>query len=167
MARSLPYRSKAPSNWEDMVERTCNSTLFLVQETGPTCFVLKDNTNLDVKYKVSIGDIQSCSCRQKELCIHIMFVMLKVLRVPPTNPIAWQVSLVDQEVVDALAMRTVVVAPGRLRASENPPQSKKQANSTIKSSEVEQKPIEDVCPICHDDMIEEEPLSYCKRRLVD
>ncbi len=29
----------------------------------------------------------------KELCIHILFAMVKVLRVPPSNPIVWQLSL--------------------------------------------------------------------------
>lgn len=29
----------------------------------------------------------------KELCLHILFVMVKVLRVPPSNPLMWQLSL--------------------------------------------------------------------------
>ena len=37
-----------------------------------------------------------------EVCAHILFVMTKVLRVPRSNPIVWQVSLVDRELDEAL-----------------------------------------------------------------
>lgn len=29
----------------------------------------------------------------QELCSHLLFVMCKVLRVPPSNPLVWQLSL--------------------------------------------------------------------------
>lgn len=29
----------------------------------------------------------------KELCLHVLFVMMKVLRVPPSNPLVWQLYL--------------------------------------------------------------------------
>jgi len=29
----------------------------------------------------------------KELCLHLLFTMLKVLRVPASNPLVWQLSL--------------------------------------------------------------------------
>jgi hypothetical protein len=31
--------------------------------------------------------------RQPELCIHVLFVVIKVLRVPPSNPLTWQLAL--------------------------------------------------------------------------
>ena len=42
----------------------------IVQEKGPTCFVLSDEAKQ--KYEVKIGEHQLCSCRSKELCVHIV-----------------------------------------------------------------------------------------------
>jgi hypothetical protein len=52
--------------------------------------------------KVQIGSRQSCSCShpidEKGVCIHILFVMVKVLRISPENPVVWQKSLNDAEI---------------------------------------------------------------------
>lgn len=32
----------------------------------------------------------------KELCIHVLFVMVKVLRVPASNPLVWQLCLTGE-----------------------------------------------------------------------
>ena len=48
------------------------------------------------------GAPSSSSVDAPEICAHILFVMTKVLRVPRSNPIVWQVSLVDRELDEAL-----------------------------------------------------------------
>ena len=82
---------------------------------------------------------------------------------------AWQVSLVDQEVLDILSNRnarpTHVSSIIRQRHGDTASTNDSKSKDEIKGNqEVARRPIDDVCPICQDDMILEEPLSYCKKR---
>eukprot|EP00903_Cladosiphon_okamuranus_P020873 g19168.t1 len=70
--------------------------MFLLQKKGPTRFVVRGETS-DRKFTVLVGSRARCSCGVP-LCLHHLFVMLKVLKVSPTNPLAWQTSLIDSEV---------------------------------------------------------------------
>jgi hypothetical protein len=57
---------------------------------------------------VQVGERQQCACNKSKtapLCIHIAFVMLKVLRVPQGNPLLWQYGLIESEINDLLAQR--------------------------------------------------------------
>lgn len=76
--------------------------LFVVQRLGPTSFVVREDGS-DVKRKVVVGSRMACSCCQlgvlgtvSELCVHILFVVVKVLRVPPSNALVWQLSLLGE-----------------------------------------------------------------------
>ena len=51
--------------------------------------------------------------RVASVCAHIAFVMTRVLRVPRSNPLAWQLSLVDRELDETLRCE---LASGRARA---------------------------------------------------
>ncbi|CAN0055224.1 unnamed protein product, partial [Ectocarpus sp. 12 AP-2014] len=51
----------------------------------------------DRKFTVLVGNRARCSCGVP-LCLHHLFIMLKVLKVPPSNPLAWQTALIDSEV---------------------------------------------------------------------
>jgi E3 ubiquitin-protein ligase ZSWIM2 len=79
--------------------------MLLVQTVGPTVRVVKEDGS-GRKYKVVIGSKQMCShCRYSEgLCVHILFVMLKVLRIPRDNPVVWQQSLTDNEIDNVLSV---------------------------------------------------------------
>ncbi|KAG7401139.1 hypothetical protein PHYBOEH_002697 [Phytophthora boehmeriae] len=97
MNRLVPYRSKASEEVVARIEHTLTSTMYLVQTSGPTSYVIQEQ-NSEKKHRVLIGAMQSCSCGTADICTHILFVMLKVLRVPPTTPVVWQKSLIDSEV---------------------------------------------------------------------
>jgi hypothetical protein len=83
---------------QEVIAALSTNTMFLLQRRGPTCFVLKDGST-GLNNTVQIGAMQSCTCQRKckaattELCTHIVFVMVKVLRIPAGNPIVWQHSL--------------------------------------------------------------------------
>ena len=82
--------------------------MFLVATPGPTSFIVQEGTEEDAKkYKVLIGPRMGCSCgyAEKEVCEHVLFVMVKVLRVPEENPLSWQLSLLDAELETVLAFR--------------------------------------------------------------
>ena len=62
-------------------------------------------------WRVTIGNPHRCTCYPEEpFCIHVLYVLLKVLQVPVTNPLAWQRSYTDADIDQVLA--------GRLRQME-------------------------------------------------
>jgi hypothetical protein len=119
----------------------------------------------DDKYKVQIGSSMKCSCKAKRdgPCLHLLFVLLKILRVPPENPFLWQGSLLDHEIDQVLRGRFQVAASKRKRA----------AGADAGKDGVQAKAIEpgDVCAICQEDLCDDEgeiltehgPLVYCKQ----
>jgi hypothetical protein len=78
--------------------------MYLLQRKGPTSFTLKE-TEEGVQYYVNIGLHNSCSCIKKsiekepDLCSHILFVLVKILRLSPSNPLVWQLSLLGVTIV--------------------------------------------------------------------
>mmetsp|Transcript_18627 Transcript_18627/g.61188 ORF Transcript_18627/g.61188 Transcript_18627/m.61188 type:complete len:616 (-) Transcript_18627:259-2106(-) len=178
-SRETAWKSRAPAGFEERVAQAMTRRMYLVQECGPTSFVVKEAEETQQneeggdagmvlgtrsrrrqeqkKFKVQLGGRMSCSCRSKEElpCFHLLFVLLKLLRVPPENPFLWQDSLLDSEVEQILRGRFNVVQDRKKR--ESPAEA---------SAEVEQKPIVegDVCVICQEELSsEKEPLTYCRR----
>ena len=52
-------------------------------------------------YRVSIGMHPSCSCpdfRKGNVCKHVLFVMVRVIRLAPDDPLIWQKALLRSEV---------------------------------------------------------------------
>ena len=62
---------------------------------------------------VAAPDDDDDASRVASVCAHIAFVMTRVLRVPRSNPLAWQLSLVDRELDETLRCE---LASGRARA---------------------------------------------------
>uniref|UniRef100_A0A7S3DDN7 Uncharacterized protein n=1 Tax=Palpitomonas bilix TaxID=652834 RepID=A0A7S3DDN7_9EUKA len=160
--RSLPWVNKPDEETRAIVDDVLESTMYMVNEIGPTCFVVKEEDS-EVKYKVTVGDVHECTCktRRGKLCRHILFVVLKILRVPKESPLSWQVSLLDREVDEVLRMRHV-----RQRVQPAAVQKKEKKGDKKEEVEVERKQVEeeDVCPICQEEMGGgEEALTYCRR----
>ncbi|CAM9924822.1 unnamed protein product [Ectocarpus sp. 4 AP-2014] len=80
----------------NQVEVMRATRMFLLQTKGPTRFVVRGEES-DRKFTVLVGNRARCSCGVP-LCLHHLFIMLKVLKVPPSNPLAWQTALIDSEV---------------------------------------------------------------------
>lgn len=51
MSRSLPYRLECPEKCLQAQDEALNSTFFIVRQTGPTAFVLKEDDERTVKVK--------------------------------------------------------------------------------------------------------------------
>lgn len=135
MLRASPFRPQPPALVAKRIETALSSRMCLVQEVGPTCFVIQpaapgpeDGATASTtdtaavgpppeeglhppvprelcNFKVSVGDLQKCTCGDRELCVHILFVMLKVFRLPADNPLVWQKSLLDSEISKLLSER--------------------------------------------------------------
>lgn len=189
MKRLLPYRAKLTATVETRLQSLEGSQrpvkLFLVQTLGPTLFIVRQEstttptaeqqqllqpsppsppppTTTTRKYKVAIGNPQRCSCGARELCIHILFCMTKVLGVPKDNPLTWQRALVEREINDvcsgqvARAARAAVQnSTARRQQHTNFLRSRRSHSDTSKTTTsstltAKRKPIDtgDTCPVC-------------------
>eukprot|EP01079_Euglenida_sp_SAG-EU17-18_P006572 gene6572-1173_t len=164
MSRDVPWRRKVPGIVQERMQQVGQCRFFLVKEAGPTSVVLKDDCGQT--FKVFIGHRHACSCAspgraggggpmrppQEDLCLHILFVLLRVYKIPADNPLSWQQSLTDSEIDKILSQR----------ANRAVPQVRHPASSSSaragKNQGVARKPIGDSCPICCEDMHEKQPL---------
>ncbi|KAK9823377.1 hypothetical protein WJX72_002332 [[Myrmecia] bisecta] len=145
--RLAPWRAKPPKAVAELIEQAASVRLYLVQRPGPTSFILSDEGQQH-KHKVNVGARPSCTCRPehafacKELCIHVLFVMLRVLRLPPSNPLCWQLSLIDRELEEVLHWGS--------RLASRPETAAAPGSQTA----VARRPLEeeDACAICYEAM---------------
>lgn len=87
----------------------------------------------------------------------MLFVMTRVLKVPATNPVVWQLSLTDRELDDVLRCSTLpqhlllrrdqllsAAAAGKAAAAEDEAAAGAVARKAVTD--------EDPCPICYEEM---------------
>jgi hypothetical protein len=145
--RSGAFVARPSFTVEERIEQIVRQEVRLIIEPlGPSKFRVKP---MDTKgaFMVGIGSQQTCSCRDSELCIHILYVMMRYFDVPRENDILWQTALTEREID--------VILDGRVKRRPVP---RKQPVYTTKSGKrkVKRHPIgpEDVCPICYDSFSE-------------
>ncbi|KAH6599783.1 hypothetical protein BASA50_002808 [Batrachochytrium salamandrivorans] len=130
------------------------------------------------KVKVGLGLSQTCTCSKhmmdNDLCIHILWVMLKVFHIDPKNDMIYQTSLVDREIEEMLDNRRrkatqlrISVTPKLIKESIpiNEPGDAHDMNPSLKSGETEPRKIDpgDVCAICQEELLNlHEPLAHCR-----
>lgn len=173
MARPLPWRRRPCSAYEKQLDKSAETKLFVVQQGGPTSFVLRDEENN--KFKTVLSEYLHCSCNKAagkssaagaaatEHCVHTLFLMLKVFQMPVSNPLTWQISFRDIEIQDICNYREKLAketAAAESRASKRkarqvdvcPPATAPIGYEDVKGV---RKKLEtsDVCPICHDTYI--------------
>ena len=95
-------------------------------------------------------------------CAHLIFVMTKVLRVPSSNPLVWQLSLVDRELDEVLRCEPLKPKP---LGSRNALQSTTRAKAKKKEDNRRELEPDEPCPICYEDMDPNtlEALVWCKK----
>jgi len=121
MARSCPYRREISDacNWHQ--DEALNSTIFILHQTGPTGFLLKEEGE-HKNFKVFLGDVHACTCpvfkKEKDLCKHICWLLLKKFRVLRSDPLSWQLGLNEREINGIIRGDT---AQGQQQASRAKP----------------------------------------------
>ncbi|XP_062606809.1 uncharacterized protein LOC134268556 [Saccostrea cucullata] len=165
MSRSVAWRRTC----NDLVFwRQCqalDSTIYILRETGPTGFLLKEEGEAK-PVKVFLGDPHSCTCsnfmKDRDLCKHICWLILKKFKVPQDNPVTWQLGLVEREINEIL-FGTRQRKPQRRWATSAPPDKTGQLSDgrpTIQQREIKE---EDCCPICQDELLQKhQPVTFCK-----
>ena len=174
--RVHPYIVRRPVSYDNIIKDLTSSRFFVVNRPGPTAFIIKDgNSNDDVLFKITIGTLQTCTCggiiaKKNLVCIHIAFVMTKVLRVPYSNPLSWQLSLTDIELTDILSGRHLIRSRRVIKqtACDLISYQKEIISDKTGISSRERKCLDDdrSCAVCQEDMTDEElnkrELCFCR-----
>lgn len=176
--RALPFRSKPTAAYEASRAELQRTTLFLVARNGPSVFSIKDasisphgengSSSSGVSYKVVIGNPHSCTCgynSNNELCIHQLFCLLKVLRVPDTHPLSYQLALTDTETDQVL---NGILASSGTRNRQRGSSSRRNTNVIVAPGDlVARQEVDDneehICPICQDDVSPSQALTWCRK----
>jgi hypothetical protein len=173
--RAFSYISKPSTQWQSLLTEVTSTTMYLMSRNGPTVFKIKDDNDTDDRtYKVTLGNPHKCSCRESggELCRHILYCLVKVLRVSREHPLCYQSCLTDPE-LDMVLSGQCSGYSGRRNplnrvhrpALPNENQSTRKEEKSPKREEdtskyVTRQPLLDVtteeeentCPICQDNM---------------
>lgn len=166
MARSVPWQRTCSDLVFWRQTEAQNATIYILRETGPTGFLLKEEG--DVKpCKAFLGDPHSCTCTQflkdRDLCKHICWLLLRKFRVPQTNPMSWQKGLVEREINELLRGLTQQLrkkVPTAIARWRRPLSQESDAREVIPQRDIAD---DDVCPICQDELLKKRlPVTYCK-----
>ncbi|XP_030624558.1 mitogen-activated protein kinase kinase kinase 1 [Chanos chanos] len=163
-----PY---SPEETNRRVSKVMRARLYLLQQIGPNSFLIGGDSP-DNKYRVFIGP-QTCSCGRGAFCIHVLFVMLRVFQLEPSDPLLWRKTLKNFEVeslfqkyhnrrssrIKAPSRNTIQKFVSRMSNSHVSCTSSTSPSSTESSMKDEE---EQMCPICLLDMLDEESLTVCE-----
>ncbi|XP_053304017.1 mitogen-activated protein kinase kinase kinase 1 [Spea bombifrons] len=163
-----PY---SPEETSRRVNKVMRARLYLLQQIGPNSFLIGGDSP-DNKYRVFIGP-QTCSCGRGSFCIHLLFVMLRVFQLEPSDTMLWRKALKNFEVeslfqkyhsrrssrIKAPSRNTIQKFVSRMSNSHTLSSSTTSTSSSDASLKDEE---EQMCPICLLGMLDEESLIVCE-----
>lgn len=150
------------------IQRALSQRLYLVErhveeeQQQQTFAVLGSTGNI---YSVVIQKLPSCSCpdnARDKLCKHILFVFLRVLRVPSSNPVIWQKALLTSELREIFAaapsvlVHSETLASAAVRSTYSQVSGAKNESLPDADATIQRKEVAGPCPICFEDMVEPE-----------
>lgn len=175
MQRATAYGSKPGDNWQQLLDVLSSTTFFLVARPGPTVFNVRDEPGKI--FKVTISNPHTCSCSSSStsnLCLHQVFVLLKVLKIPQNHPLSHQTSLTDSEISLVLS-GSCGGAPGghkstgaaRRQFTSNGSKKQDEGVGLNEDGFVHRQELDEdcciQCPICQDDMSKDQALTWCRK----
>ncbi|XP_036293494.1 E3 ubiquitin-protein ligase ZSWIM2 [Pipistrellus kuhlii] len=142
-------------------DRALGGGLFLLRESGPTGFLLREEAPAPRDFRVLLGNPHTCNCpefqKRGELCKHICWILLKKFKLPRNHEYALQPGLVEGEIEELLRGLNRVPTPPKPASDPHTP--------TEGGGRTEQKEIgpEDICPICQEALLERKlPVTFCR-----
>ncbi|ORX78924.1 hypothetical protein BCR32DRAFT_269785 [Anaeromyces robustus] len=175
MDRIYQYRTKAPDNFKEKIAKAKQSSFYLIQELGPLAFILREDKIISdkkhtIKYRVSLGERQTCTCgsfqTEKDICLHILWIMLKYYNVSENNEILYQLSLIEREINYLLELRAEKLEKNKKKHITDKDKEKEyERNDNEYYSKVKQREIEDdqICPICQETFNDSPgPVTFCR-----
>ena len=161
--RRARFRNVCSQKTRDRIDRAMWQRMFMVSaeiinEHKRKYAVLGSTGNV---YFVTIGDLNECTCPdflKGNLCKHVLFVMLKVLRVQRHSELVYQKALLSSELETIFnnAPQTLfgVLANDQVRTKYAQMTGNAVDNSNSNDNKIERKEIEGDCAICMEEMIE-------------
>ncbi|RHZ59324.1 hypothetical protein Glove_364g8 [Diversispora epigaea] len=165
--RLARFRTTCSSATKDRIGRAVSQRMYMIDRTEINDLhqeftVLGSIGNV---YTVVITKVPSCSCpdfQKGNLCKHVLFIYLKVLRVDRQSNLIYQKALLSDElksIFDNAAPDPTVLASKKVQeqyaAISSGSQPAEEAND-------KRRPIDGDCPICYESLDEKENLVWCK-----
>ena len=183
------YRSQPTKKIQERISRALHQRLFLIEASAPS--ICPDHGGPSIKfsvlgstgnvYEVTVSKVPHCSCpdaAKGNLCKHMLFVMLKVVGLPPYHNLVYQSAYLENELDEIFAtLQTRLERLGRdVVANEQVQKVHADLKKGIKSengeggdddNESKTVPRKDVdgedCPICFDELGSDlSQLTFCK-----
>jgi len=154
------WRKKPSEHLIKLMEESVDIKLFLIQEKGPLSLMFQDEQG--IKYNITIGSDISCSCGggKNEHCVHTLFALNKVYKIPFNDPLILQLHFTDPELNKLMEKK-------KKKYNDNKNEDNNKKNNRRKKIEnkenTNQKNLIDdsVCPICQEDLYSEEGIYFC------
>eukprot|EP01138_Halocafeteria_seosinensis_P007386 gb/GECG01007551.1/.p1 GENE.gb/GECG01007551.1/~~gb/GECG01007551.1/.p1 ORF type:complete len:708 (+),score=73.91 gb/GECG01007551.1/:1-2124(+) len=159
-----------------VMEKLRNCRLFLLKEQGPLSFVVR----AEEEHKPSRVTLSSltpskcCSCKNSKfgVCLHIVFVLVRIFQLEENDPVLVNQSLSERELQHLTDNRERLAEERRQRQQE---QQERDQHQKERKEDIDANPMtvckgsrpvrkldpEEVCPICQIDIIPEEFLTFC------
>ncbi|KAK2888950.1 hypothetical protein Q8A67_014325 [Cirrhinus molitorella] len=145
--------------------RALNTTIFILKEFGPIGFLLKEDGD-SKKYKVCLGDPHTCTCstfqKEKDLCTHICWILMRKFRLPRDHDYCFQYGLAERQILELLQGLhvTKTTSPNDRRSSGPSCPEPSEEDGSIRQKDIEK---DDICPICQEELLlKKMPVTYCK-----
>ncbi|ORX97519.1 hypothetical protein K493DRAFT_314040 [Basidiobolus meristosporus CBS 931.73] len=163
--RKKRFRSSCPEKIQQRIERAKNQRMFLlsrevIAHAQQKFAVLGSTGNV---YSVDLGHIPNCNCPdfvRGNLCKHILFVYLKVLRVSSESPYIYQAALLTSELEEILTNAPDVTSLANEK-TRKAYEAHCQGGAEESDSSL-RKAITGECPICYEEMKPTDQLVWCK-----
>ena len=169
MQPNRKWRKKPTDELIHLMEETVELKLYLVQEKGPLSLSFKDEDGK--KFDINIGNNISCSCGggKFEHCIHTLFALNKVYKIPFNNPLILQLNFTDQELNKLMDRKNNSKKKknnfnnnSNLNNNNNKDNNNKKSKKKSKKNSIQMSLIDDcVCPICQEDLYTHEGIYFC------
>ncbi|XP_061413043.1 E3 ubiquitin-protein ligase ZSWIM2 isoform X2 [Lethenteron reissneri] len=165
MSRSVRWRREASDLVSWSQDQALNTTMYILRQFGPTGFMLQEEGQRST-VKVLLGDPHHCSCqtfcKEKDLCKHICWLLLKKFRLPREHEYAFQVGLVAREIVELLSglHHTQAARPANTQPTHLSNVAHAGSHASMAQKDIG---INDICPICQEEFFKRRlPVTYCR-----
>jgi len=135
-----------------------------INETEREYAVLGSTGNV---YTITIGTLHNCTCpdfQKGNLCKHVFFVLLKVLRVPSNSIYVYQKALLKSELHEIFQAAPLTLFGSSVLANSSVRNKYKQSmgGTECEHEEVERKDICGDCPVCMEELDGNEATTWCR-----
>jgi hypothetical protein len=131
---------------------------FSVEPRSPTRFLLREVFRSPIRsphFVVSVGFSQRCNCPSRDICVHIIYVMMRVFGVPHDSDLLWHGHLTVHQLSSLLDGRVA-----GLRVRERVPAPCAPNRERVHRLQITS---DDHCPICYDRLVDGDPsrIAWC------